>query len=98
MKSYECLDFCDAFAENNYRISYGFRTLTKTGNHSFVFIDQNYWKLGFTDNTDDDNKTLELFADEGKTSNWFGSQYSMAFCVWFSDKCKAGLVKVCLPF
>ena len=82
-------------AENDYRISYGLLMPQKGKSHElYIFINQTFWKLLFTDNADDNQKTLALISEEGQQSNWFGDKYSIAFCVQFGDHCKTALINV----
>ena len=89
--------FCQSFAENDFKISYTFNRLTEKDAYlSYIFIGQKYWRFKYIDDRDDWKKRVELLAEDGKLSNWFGSQYSSAFCTWFDNKCLVGLFSVCL--
>ena len=97
VKTLNAYSFCQSFAENDFKISYTFNRLTESDPYlSYIFIGQKYWRFKYIDSYYDRDKRVQLLAEDGKLSNWFGSQYSSAFCTWFDGKCLVGLFSVCL--
>ena len=87
-----CLNqsFCEYFAKNNFKISYPFRRIFAHKSDIYLIINGFYWKLVFIDHKEDQNKTVKISESEFGYSGLFARPSSMAFCVWFDDRCKAG--------
>ena len=75
-------DFCQMFANNGFAIDYGYYNLM---NDRFLFIGHNYWRLH--NKWVEREHQIELESDYSQRSDWFGSQYRVAFetsfCVYF---------------
>ena len=84
-------DFCEAFAENGFEISYEYDHNDHLG---VLFIDYHYWQIVGRYGSD-----LHLYSKESKVINdWFGNQYRTAFKIEFckQSKCQdlTGLLNV----
>ena len=81
----QTIEFCDEFKANSYEISYGFRRITKENPYLlYVFINKIYWQLEYIDGEPKDRNVSK----DSNESNWFGDQYSMAFCLFVSKASK----------
>ena len=92
----EMKKFCQAFKEHNNSISYVFRRITSNDPYlTYLFIGQTYWRYNYNDGSESYRYVI-LNSFYGTDSNWFGDDYTTAFCVWFkSDKnCKTMLLSV----
>ena len=86
-------DFCEAFADNGFRISYGYsyaeRSLT------YLFIGHHYWQV-----ISRSKDVISLYSNRSKIiENWFGGEYKIAIDIKFWDeledwKWMTGLLKV----
>ena len=89
-------DFCEAFADNGFQISYGYseyREYVQGGYGVFLFIGHHYWQLNGSKNA--------LFFHSNRSQiidNWFGEDYNIAidmtFCKHSDCRVFAGLLKV----
>ena len=70
-------EFCEAFAENHFEISYGYADDLRSG---FLFIHNHYWLL-------ETDSGLRFHSNESKViANFFGNKYRTAFRVRFCEQ------------
>ena len=71
-------NFCQMYANNRYRIDYGYQHESELKNHFFLVIDNNYWELYI--NLDSEVSAVKFKnIDKGMTTEWFGKKFASAF-------------------
>ena len=76
-------EFCEKFAENGFKIDYGFQYQSGSTVGRFLFIKGSYWALQWTESK---NELTFNSVNTNHRNDWFANHFRIAFMGTFDSK------------